>query len=575
MQSTRKCFALPPLLALVLCSALSAQSAGRIESMKLLTTDTGWASTGSKLFWTTDGGASWKDVTPKLNHKRQMVTSVFFLDSSTGWVLLGCADDRDPVADEGCLALSYTTDAGETWSVQQEKIKVPFSREYLKDSTGFSGRSWLRFVDSEHGWELLEIATHAGIPRQGEMLRTADGGRTWVPIKGLPAADHFVFTNAKDGWIAGGDRGELFATHDAGDSWQKVELAVPKGIPPDLTPVYGLPVFVDADSGYLPVTYEASTSSGTPVALFATADGGKTWHPTAKTDALSDAHPWSPYPSSIVGGELLVAAASNGHVDLTRIVRGTGPKTQSARLPVRASIVDQLSFPSSQRGWILASYWLLSTDDGGISWTDVTPFPKLTVPPLASMISGPRHAAPESPPDTSNVSTHLGFDTWPTPPQSAMQTWSTAGSFYDVGIYLYGSANKSTNKSYYPTSSWLSAIEGYGWGVIPIWFGLQSPCACLTASNGTCTAAYAHVFSSDPSTDGAEEADQAIAAAQSLGLTVPMIYKDIENYYGPTLCTSAQQAAAGAAVQSYVDGWDSEMHSTANGSGGLSGRCVR
>jgi len=63
------------------------------------------------------------------------------------------------------------------------------------------------------------------------------------------------------------------------------------------------------------------------------------------------------------------------------------------------------------------------------------------------------------------------------------------------------------------------------------------------------------------------EAKAAVASAQSLGLATPVIYKDVENYYGPTLCTSTQQAAAGAAVQAFVSGWDSQLHSTANGSG--------
>jgi photosystem II stability/assembly factor-like uncharacterized protein len=70
------------LLTLCVCIPVRAQVAGRIESMKLLTTDTGWAASKSKLFWTTDGGASWKDITPKLNHEEQQVSSVFF------WTLL-------------------------------------------------------------------------------------------------------------------------------------------------------------------------------------------------------------------------------------------------------------------------------------------------------------------------------------------------------------------------------------------------------------------------------------------------------------------------------------------------------
>jgi len=182
--------------------ATQAQQAGQIESMKLLAADTGWAATRNKLFRTADGGASWKDITPKLNHKHQILSSVFFLDVSTGWALLSCSDDRDIAADNSCFALASTADAGETWSVAQQKIAHAFSREQLEDGYGFSGRSWLDFVDSQHGWEILDIATNSANPSAGgrlkslqavtvnmqlaaaEEVRRAEKGMSWLATTG-------------------------------------------------------------------------------------------------------------------------------------------------------------------------------------------------------------------------------------------------------------------------------------------------------------------------------------------------------------------------------------------------------
>jgi len=79
--------------------------------------------------------------------------------------------------------------------------------------------------------------------------------------------------------------------------------------------------------------------------------------------------------------------------------------------------------------------------------------------------------------------------------------------------------------------------------------------------------AYPSLFSSNPGQDGTNEAKAAVSAANTLSVATPIIYKDIENYYGPTLCTPAQQAAAGAAVKAFLSGWDTQLHSTADGSG--------
>lgn len=284
-----------------------AQQAGQIESMKLLTADTGWAATRDKLFWTADGAASWKDITPKPNHKHQILSSVFFLDVSTGRALLSCSDDRDIAADNSCFALASTADAEETWSVAQEKIAHAFSREQLDDGYGFSGRSWLDFVDSQHGWEILEIATNSANPSGGEMLRTVDGGKTWTPTKDTPTSDHFIFVTPTDGWIVGGKDQEVFATYDSGDSWQKVSLPKPSIVGPDTGIGIDLPVFVNEHRGLLLARHAVGPLMGpdlSTLVLFATGDGGRTWKEERILSKLPAIH------SSDLTGSILIAAHS-------------------------------------------------------------------------------------------------------------------------------------------------------------------------------------------------------------------------------------------------------------------------
>ena len=130
-----------------------------------------------------------------------------------------------------------------------------------------------------------------------------------------------------------------------------------------------------------------------------------------------------------------------------------------------------------------------------------------------------------------------------------MQAWMNSSPYYVFNVYLPGSLNGHKDNNLTPV--WVSAVQTQGWGLIPTWVGLQSPCACAKTVKGVCTP-YAHVFSSDPSTDGANEADQAITASKNLGLVTTILYKDIENYTPSTSCSPA--------VQAFVDGWDSELH---------------
>ena len=81
-------------LALFLGSLLSLSSAQQVQSMKLLTPRVGWFATNGHLFWTASGGKEWKDITPNTASK-ETISSVFFLDTSTGWVLFVHGDKND------------------------------------------------------------------------------------------------------------------------------------------------------------------------------------------------------------------------------------------------------------------------------------------------------------------------------------------------------------------------------------------------------------------------------------------------------------------------------------------------
>lgn len=560
MRSVLGTLSIALMLLLTSSPASHAQQVSPLTSMKLLTTTTGWVATGEKLFWTTNNGTHWKEITPLTKHKHQLLSSVFFLNDHAGWALIKCGDDTSPAVDDVCFEFARTLDAGESWSLTRPTIVDPVpARVVTDDGQGFSDTTFLDFVDTLHGWAILKRNLAVG-RSSGEMLRTTDGGKTWIQLRPgtLPAAEPFSFANVRDGWIAAGPDQGLYVTHDAGNTWEALQLPIPKGVSSKLIPIYGLPEFKDEKVGYLPVTYESSMSSAVPVALFRTSDEGNTWQPISVSSALPDAHPWTPYPSAIVNGALLLATLSGDRISLIQVFAGSQPITHSGTYPVPASAVDKLTFVAPDKGWVLTNHSILSTSDGGSTWKDVTPDPRhsvhsilpsnASVKPTVSRMGTPEsRAAPQG--GSGGISAHLGFDTWPTPPIASMQVWANASPYYDIAIYLYGSPNKSPNQSFYPTVQWLSTVEGtYGWGIVPIWFGLQSSCI-INQPNVT---QYFGPTTADASTQGAQQADLAVTAAQALGITGGIIYTDIENYTVNNTCSPL--------VQAYVDAWVTEIH---------------
>lgn len=139
-----------------------------------------------------------------------------------------------------------------------------------------------------------------------------------------------------------------------------------------------------------------------------------------------------------------------------------------------------------------------------------------------------------------------GFDTCDAPSTSSLSSWWGVSPYRWFGTYLGGEAVGSCPGTSL-TASWMGSVISQGWGFLPIWSGLQSPCA--SASN------IIHRMSSDASTSagqGVSDADQAMAVAAGLGLSAGTpIFFDMEQYSGDSTCISATNA--------FLNGWDREL----------------
>jgi photosystem II stability/assembly factor-like uncharacterized protein len=381
------------LIAALVCATSSVAHA-RVSSMQLVAPNVGWATTGGlyghsadKLFWTTDGGAHWRDITPKLigADRDEGIENVSFRDGQTGWVLFCCGQSETTGAAGNIpfprYDLAKTTDAGATWSIARVGIPADACCN-MGDANGGS----IDFADSMHGW--LYLSSCGGHTCGGPLLATSDGGRTWRVVESGGAA--FSMVTPKFGWSLDipnpweEDEGSLSVTHDGAKSWQKVSVPFPKEMISAAdarqltrTPFYhDLPTFKDSEHGFLPVTYLAQRGDGnSAIVLFETKDGGQTWNPIRTLTKLYIPGQQAEYTVEVADSTLVAATSSRDDRRRRRVILsrvGPGGRTDtdiSFYLGGSSLAYLQLSFATPKQGWMESGGDLLSTSNGGATWT--------------------------------------------------------------------------------------------------------------------------------------------------------------------------------------------------------------
>ena len=188
---------------------------------------------------TSDGGSTWTEPERRTTARR---FGLDIVDRLSAW---NCGN-------EGHVLM--TLDGGQTWqSVRSFGPDVPDHCRFLS------------FLDAESGW--------AATPRQ--LGATEDGGQSWRDIA-LPSTIQDIAAIAlrtpSDGYVLDA-AGDLFATHDGGETWHANTLGLEEGrrLVTSTVPMAAMR-FVDGDQGVI-VLQDDQTGTW---AVF-TADSGLTW----------------------------------------------------------------------------------------------------------------------------------------------------------------------------------------------------------------------------------------------------------------------------------------------------------
>ena len=314
-----------------------------VRDMKLITPTSGWILAGRKIFWTDTAGQSWKEITPSLT-STQALDSAYFFDADHGWAVV-----HDPGFDQTqpTVSVARTSDAGKSW-----RIKELPGDEFFRDGAG--NRSSFYFVDSDHGWVIVDKMNNTA-HSLSDLFVTKDAGKTWGHLPRPPIAGQIQFFPDSVGWLFGGvNQNELYKTTDGGQTWAQKVMPLPKGLHPYAIqeewgrgyvtqPSYGVPYFQNEKQAVIEVCCPVKDIANARDLTYKTGDGGNTW--TLRTN--------TPYNGTPVFYGVTVAriSRSNGKLVLDR-----GSKTTAFTLPagtpkgfwiVKADLTDW------QHGWLL------------------------------------------------------------------------------------------------------------------------------------------------------------------------------------------------------------------------------
>lgn len=294
---------------------------------------------GPFLYKTTNGGANW--VSQPLG--TGVTGAIFgigvqFLNSSLGWATVASGSFPTNVAG----VLRKSTDGGSTWATT---FSAPTN----------NGVFSLDFLDASNGWALMDsISTAGDLVAPAKIMHTTDGGTTWLDqaVSSTPGIfSALQMTDLSNGWVVG-DSAKIFHTTDGGTSWIQVTNT---GIASS-SRVRGL-YFLSGTVGWL-----ASQPPASPSVILHTTDGGTSW--TTQNPGLQ---------FTVRGIHFIDANNGWAAFDMGGIAHTTDGGTTwnpQSSAPFTSTLRGVATLPADLgRAWAVGEFGtVLHTTDGGTNW---------------------------------------------------------------------------------------------------------------------------------------------------------------------------------------------------------------
>ncbi len=324
---------------------VTAGSVANITSFQLVAPGVGWAAASpDHLYFTSNNGISWRDVTPPGLSAGLPFIGAYFTDETHGVVplinLTGGSNFQ--------MQIAVTSDAGSTWTPAPVNVSmIHINPAVPPHSVSISAFGHL------HSWMLVSTSS-SPLSRAGFLVTTVDGGGHWTALPAPPIDGQIAFGSSINGVMTSilnpYDDTSVWYTRNGGESWIPSSFPLPNGCSGCVVDRIGSTEFSSSLDAVVPVVLRTPGEDDFTVVQYKTVDGGSTWtlgdelSKDAKKDAAFAFH-------TVRNGEVIgIGIAQEGSIDVT----ADGIKS-SIKMPQGLSqgSIAQIGVTDNQTAWAL------------------------------------------------------------------------------------------------------------------------------------------------------------------------------------------------------------------------------